>query len=210
MANTTFYTNAEFLQPEQSLRFKLNYLLLSYSAKDVHSTLLNIFEEEYSFYKTLFAASVVAAAPSAEGVPAPAVLPEEEPVPRPPKNRPDMKIRIVKKAASPEPEVEAKPEKVTVEVSSEKEKKALIKKEQADKVKEKNAELLGKGTDPSALLTKANLKKWVEEEGLTYAQIARDHVGLAADHIATVSKGYGFQSPIVKKRAMLFGRKQFS
>lgn len=202
--NTTFYTNAEFLQPDQSLRFKLKYLLLSHTAQEVHATLRSIFEEDYSFYQTLFAASVMAAAPSSTPIPPHVELQRDEPVPRPPKNRPDMKIRIVKKAAAePEPE----PEKLTVEVSSDKEKKALIKKEQADKVKEKHAELVAKGIDPTALLTKTKLRGWVEEEGLTYAQIARDHVGLPADHIATISKGYGFQSPIVKKRAMLFGKK---
>jgi hypothetical protein len=207
--NTTFYTNAEFLQPDQSLRFKLKYLLLSHTAQEVHTTLRNIFEEDYSFYQSLF--SFTAPAPIAAPIPAPApvaapltpVVAQESTL-RPPKSRPDMKIRIVKKAAAePEPE----PEKVSVEVSSDKEKKALIKKEQAEKVKEKNAELVAKGIDPSTLMTKGNLKQWVEVEALTYAQIAREHVGLPADQIATISKGYGFQSPIVKKRAMLFSKK---
>jgi hypothetical protein len=113
-----------------------------------------------------------------------------------------MKIRVVKKdTATP------KPKPIAVEVTTEKEKRALIKKEQAEKVKEKYAELVNKGIEPASLLTKDSLKKWVEEEGLTYAQIARDHVGLPADQIASLAKGYGFQSPIVKKRAMLFANK---
>jgi hypothetical protein len=200
MTNNTFYTNAEFLQPEQSLRFKLKYLLLSHSAQEVHTALRNIFEEEYAFYQTLFSSIPSVPAPVAEPTPPQAV---QENTLRPPKSRPDMKIRIVKKAAAPEPT----PEPVTVEVSSDKEKKALIKKEQAEKVKEKNTELLAQGIDPSNLMTKANLKQWIEVEGLTYAQIARDHVGLPADQIASISKGYGFQSPIVKKRAMIFANK---
>jgi len=206
--NSTFYTNAEFLQPDQSLRFKLKYLLLSHTAQEVHTTLRNIFEEDYSFYQSLFSvpapvAAPIPAPPPAVAAPLTPVVAQESTL-RPPKSRPDMKIRIVKKAAAePEPE----PEKVTVEVSSDKEKKALIKKEQTEKVKEKNAELVAKGIDPSTLMTKANLKQWVEVEALTYAQIAREHVGLPADQIATISKGYGFQSPIVKKRAMLFSKK---
>ena len=117
-----------------------------------------------------------------------------------------MKIRVVKKdTATPTPK--PKPEPVTVEVTTEKEKRALLKKEQADKVKEKNSELVAKGIEPASLLTKESLKNWVEEEGLTYAQIAREHVGLPADQIASLAKGYGFQSPIVKRRAMLFANK---
>jgi hypothetical protein len=115
-----------------------------------------------------------------------------------------MKIRVVKKdTATPIPT----PKPITLEVTTEKEKRALIKKEQADKVKEKYAELVAKGIEPASLLTKESLKKWVEDDVLTYAQIARDHVGLPADQIASLAKGYGFQSPIVKKRAMLFANK---
>jgi hypothetical protein len=115
-----------------------------------------------------------------------------------------MKIRVVKKDTStPIPT----PKPITLEVTTEKEKRALLKKEQADKVKEKNAELVAKGIEPASLLTKESLKKWVEDEVLTYAQIARDHVGLPADQIASLAKGYGFQSPIVKKRAMLFANR---
>jgi len=164
-------------------------------------------EEDYTFLQSLFTPSPQ---PEAQPLqqPQPPALNTQEPVAestlRPPKSRPDMKIRVVKKDTStPKP----KAEPVTVEVTTEKEKRALLKKEQADKVKEKNAELVAKGIEPGSLLSKESLKKWVEEEGLTYAQIARDHVGLPADQIASLAKGYGFQSPIVKRRAMLFANK---
>ena len=161
-------------------------------------------EEDYTFLQSLFAVSPQQEpARSNPEPPAPPTQAQELPTEstlRPPKSRPDMKIRVVKKdTATPKP--------IAVEVTTEKEKRALLKKEQADKVKEKNAELLGKGIEPVSLLTKESLKKWVEEEGLTYAQIARDHVGLPADQIASLAKGYGFQSPVVKRRAMLFANK---
>ena len=174
-------------------------------------------EEDYTFLQTLFAqpapeqvrvpvepeppAPVPASATAAH---AQAQEPVAESTLRPPKSRPDMKIRVVKKdMATPIPT----PKPITLEVTTEKEKRALLKKEQADKVKEKYAELVAKGIEPASLLTKESLKKWVEDEVLTYAQIARDHVGLPADQIASLAKGYGFQSPIVKKRAMLFANK---
>ena len=168
-------------------------------------------EEDYTFLQSLFAHPAPAQPPQ-DQAPQQASPASQEPVAestlRPPKSRPDMKIRVVKKdTAMPMPTPKPKAEPVTVEVTTEKEKRALLKKEQADKVKEKNAELVGKGIEPASLLTKESLKKWVEEEGLTYAQIARDHVGLPADQIASLAKGYGFQSPVVKRRAMLFANK---
>ena len=198
MSNTNFYTTAEFMQPEQTLRFKLKYLLLSHSSKEVYTTLRNIFEEDNAFYQTLFTPT--------QPLPPVVVTPTEPAIQdntlRPPKSRPDMKIRIVKKAA-PEPVVEA-----PVEVSGEKEKKALIKKELAEKIAEKNLELVSAGIDPSSLLTKANLKKWLDTDLLGYTDIARDHVGLPTDQVASIAKGYGFQSPYsLKRKAMMFGNK---
>jgi len=210
--NTTFYTPPEMFHTESTLRYKLRNLMLSHTPQEIYSTFRQMLEEDYTFLQTLFAqqepAPPLAPEPRTTPQPPAAQAQAQEPVAestlRPPKSRPDMKIRVVKKdTATPKP----KPEPVMVEVTTEKEKRALVKKEQADKVKEKNAELVAKGIEPATLLTKESLKKWVEEEGLTYAQIARDHVGLPADQIASLAKGYGFQSPIVKRRAMLFANK---
>jgi hypothetical protein len=120
-----------------------------------------------------------------------------------------MKIRIVKKAAAPlESPAPPPAEPVTVEVSSEKEKKSLIKKELAEKIAEKNAELLAAGVEPVSLLTKANLRGWLEDDGLAYTDIARDHVGLPTDQIASIAKGHGLQSPFsLKRKAIMFSAK---
>lgn len=211
--NTTFYTPPEMFHTESTLRYKLRNLMLSHSPQEIYSTFRQMLEEDYTFLQTLFAQPAQARAPvqpePAATAPATATQAQpQEPVAestlRPPKSRPDMKIRVVKKDTStPIPT----PKPVTVEVTTEKEKRALLKKEQADKIKEKYTELVAKGIEPASLLTKESLKKWVEDEVLTYAQIARDHVGLPADQIASLAKGYGFQSPIVKKRAMLFANK---
>ena len=211
--NTTFYTPPEMFHTESTLRYKLRNLMLSHSAQEIYSTFRQMLEEDYTFLQSLFASpepeqvrgpvqpEPPAPTPAAQ---AQAQEPPAESTLRPPKSRPDMKIRVVKKDTStPIPT----PKPVTVEVTTEKEKRALLKKEQADKVKEKYAELVAKGIEPASLLTKESLKKWVEDEVLTYAQIARDHVGLPADQIASLAKGYGFQSPIVKRRAMLFANK---
>jgi len=205
--NTTFYTPPELFHSESTLRYKLRHLMLAHSPQEIYSTFRQMLEEDYTFLQSLFAPP--APPPQQQQPTAPVAQAQEPPAEstlRPPKSRPDMKIRVVKKDTST-PTPKPKPEPVTVEVTTEKEKRALLKKEQADKVKEKNAELVAKGIEPASLLTKESLKKWVEEEGLTYAQIARDHVGIPADQIASLAKGYGFQSPIVKRRAMLFANK---
>jgi hypothetical protein len=211
--NTTFYTPPDMFHTESTLRYKLRNLMLSHSPQEIYSTFRQMLEEDYTFLQTLFSrpAPEQPRAPVEPEPPVPATHAHahpQEPVAestlRPPKSRPDMKIRVVKKDTStPIPT----PKPITLEVTTEKEKRALLKKEQADKVKEKNAELVAKGIEPASLLTKESLKKWVEDEVLTYAQIARDHVGLPADQIASLAKGYGFQSPIVKKRAMLFANR---
>lgn len=207
--NTTFYTPPEMFHTESTLRYKLRNLMLSHSPQEIYSTFRQMLEEDYTFLQSLFAQPEQARSPVQPEPPAPAPAthaqePPAESTLRPPKSRPDMKIRVVKKdTATPIPT----PKPLTVEVTTEKEKRALLKKDQADKVKEKNAELVAKGIEPASLLTKESLKKWVEDEVLTYAQIARDHVGLPADQIASLAKGYGFQSPIVKRRAMLFANK---
>jgi hypothetical protein len=67
---------------------------------------------------------------------------------------------------------------------------------------------VSKGVDPEGLLTKENLRKWIEVEHLTYAQIARDHVGLPSVQISAVAKGFGFKSQIAKRRAMFLASKK--
>lgn len=202
--NTTFYTPPEMFHMESTLRYKLRNLMLSHTPQEIYSTFRQMLEEDYTFLQSLFAQREPAPPLAPQPPAAQAQEPPAESTLRPPKSRPDMKIRVVKKdTATPKP----KAEPIAVEVTTEKEKRALLKKEQAEKVKEKYAELVNKGIEPASLLTKDSLKKWVEEEALTYAQIARDHVGLPADQIASLAKGYGFQSPIVKKRAMLFANK---
>jgi len=72
----------------------------------------------------------------------------------------------------------------------------------------KSKELVSKGVDPETLLTKENLKKWIDIDCLTYAQIARDHVGLSALQVSNIAKGFGFKSIIAKKRAMIIASRK--
>jgi len=225
--NTTTAENAtNYIIPDTSLRFKLRVLMTQYSSQEIQTTLRQIFEDDYSYYQTLFAVPVpvVEAAPApAASAPAPESATEahesasapnvsEEPISNSSRIRSDTKIRVIKRPVAVEEPVavtEAKDEEASVSViSGDKEKKAQMKREQTEKEMAKYKELVSKGVDPETLLTKENLKKWIDVDCLTYAQIARDHVGLSALQVSNIAKGFGFKSIIAKKRAMIIASRK--
>jgi hypothetical protein len=124
------------------------------------------------------------------------------------KLRPNATIRVVKKPVIEEPVVKDEDVSVVSVNVNEKERRAQIKREQSENESKKYSELVSKGIDPEGLLTKDNLKRWIEVENLTYAQIARDHVGLPSVQISAVAKGFGFRSQIAKRRAMILASKK--
>lgn len=225
--NPLFSTTAEnatnYIIPDTSLRFKLRVLMTQYSSQEIQTTLRQIFEDDYSYYQTLFAVPVpvveAAAVAPAPAAPAPESATEaaapnlvEEPISNTSRIRSDTKIRVIKRPVAVEEVViatEAKDEEASVSViSGDKEKKAQMKREQTEKEMAKYKELVSKGVDPETLLTKENLKKWIDVDCLTYAQIARDHVGLSALQVSNIAKGFGFKSIIAKKRAMIIASRK--
>ena len=226
--STTAENATNYIIPDTSLRFKLRVLMTQYSSQEIQTTLRQIFQDDYAYYQTLFAPLPVAeeavAAPAPEDVPtasASATAPapnvseaeaEQEPISNTSRIRSDTKIRVIKRPVAVEEVVvvtEAKDEEASVSViSGDKEKKAQMKREQTEKEMAKYKELVSKGIDPETLLTKENLKKWIDVDCLTYAQIARDHVGLSALQVSNIAKGFGFKSIIAKKRAMIIASRK--
>jgi hypothetical protein len=159
----------------------------------------------------------VQAQPQQESQPTPLTPTDETPISNTTKLRSDTRIRVVKRPVADAPTEETvavvvqREDAVSVAsaISGDREKKAQMKKEQTEKEGEKYRELVSKGIDPESLLTKENLKKWIDTDGLTYAQIARDHVGLSALQVSNIAKGFGFKSIIAKKRAMFLAAKKF-
>ena len=228
--STTAENATNYIIPDTSLRFKLRVLMTQYSSQEIQTTLRQIFQDDYAYYQTLFAPApvtedtpaAVAPAPVAESpvtpapvpvpAPAPALVEAEEPISNTGRIRSDTKIRVIKRPVAVEEVVvatEAKDEEASVSViSGDKEKKAQMKREQTEKEMAKYKELVSKGVDPETLLTKENLKKWIDVDCLTYAQIARDHVGLSALQVSNIAKGFGFKSIIAKKRAMIIASRK--
>jgi len=59
------------------------------------------------------------------------------------------------------------------------------------------------GVQLSQILTKENLKQWIEVEGHTYAWVAREKAGCPDTQVAATAQMMGVKSTFSKKRAMM-------
>ena len=80
-----------------------------------------------------------------------------------------------------------------------KEMKEFQKTEEEKKRKENE----GLGIELSQILTKENLKQWIEIEGHTYAWVAREKAGCKESQIAATAQMMGIKSRITKKKALI-------
>lgn len=62
------------------------------------------------------------------------------------------------------------------------------------------------GLSVSDILTKENLKQWVEEEGKTYAWVAREKAGCPEAQVAATAQMMGIRSKISRRRGLLMAR----
>jgi len=195
-----------------SLVQDLRYLIAAHSLKGVHEALQELMAEEYAFLSSVFQ----------KGAPALVeenVMVEPEVVAPAPVNQKKLKVTVKKAAEAPalapipEPVVVATPavaqeednkeEGYTGPVYTAQEKKKF----QKEAEEKKHAELAAQGATLSSILTKENLKKWIEEEGRTYAWVAREKAGCPSAQVTAVAKSFGIESKISKKMAMTMIRR---
>ena len=69
----------------------------------------------------------------------------------------------------------------------------------------KHNENVAAGIEVSQILTKDNLKQWVEQEGHTYAWVAREKAGCPDTQVAAMAQMMGIKSKISKHRGILMG-----
>lgn len=74
-----------------------------------------------------------------------------------------------------------------------------------EEAKHKENEALG--IQLYTILTKENLKKWVEEEGQSYAWVAREKAGCSDTQVAATAQMMGIRSKVTKKRGMILSGK---
>ena len=84
-----------------------------------------------------------------------------------------------------------------------KEMKEYQKKAEEDKRKENEAAAI----QLHQILTKENLKQWVETEGRTYAWVAREKAGCPETQVAATAQMMGIKSKISKRRGIMMGGK---
>jgi len=179
-------------------------LLGKYGFKCIHARLIEIMREEYEFLRTHFESVCLSSKP---------VEVTEVPIKKPRKQNTKKVAETVKPVVpidtvhlSPPETTEVKDVIVTLNEKGfrdPKEVKEFQKAAEEAKRKENDAA----GIQIFQILTKENLKKWVEDEGRTYAWVAREKAGCADTQVAATAQMMGIKSKITKKRGMIINGK---
>lgn len=210
-----------------TLQQDLRTLVANHGFEMIHTTLQDMMRQDYEFLSKIFK-SVPVTNPSVLIATVPAIPSIPDTVPPPPPapttNQASKKmIRITVKKEIEEPiqsPVIHPPIAVesttpvetpvnTIEMSDDKPKfrsPTEMKRFQKEAEMKKRAELDAKGISVASLMTRENLKKWIEEEGKTYAWVAREVIGCAETLVSTMSKNYGIQSKISKRKGIIMSR----
>lgn len=69
----------------------------------------------------------------------------------------------------------------------------------------KHNENVAAGIEVAQVLTKENLKQWIEKEGHTYAWVAREKAGCPDTQVAAMAQMMGVKSGISKRRGIVMG-----
>jgi hypothetical protein len=209
-----------------TLQQDIRVLIAAHGFEMVHTTFQEIMRQDYEFLSKIFKTVPAVSVPVSTTAPAPAATPASHEVPPTTHQQNKKMIRItVKKEVEEPPKLVVNPIAVvstlveeetpveesvnTLEMPDEKPKfrsPTEMKRFQKEAEKKKRAELDAKGITVASLMTRENLKKWIEEEGKTYAWVAREVIGCAETLVSTMSKNYGIQSNISKRKGIIMSR----
>ncbi len=199
-----------------SLEYKLRQLVLEYSPKQVHDTLFKMFKQDYDFYQKIFAETKPQTQPKPnQPPPSNTKVTEAQPV-----RKEHKKVIVVRKQEEVQ-SLHLKPEEVDTETSDTpiqqetllklegdaEDKLIVIAAKQKEQEQETHARLVSEGVNPESLLTKENLKEWVEVKKYNFAYIARELVGLTQNQVRFAAKAFNIQSPITERRKRIIGGK---
>jgi hypothetical protein len=145
----------------------LSTLIGAYGITAIHKALMNRMKDEYSYLKKIF-----------EEKEKP-VKEEKE------KENPVVPVITVTEVVKPTAVVEE-----TTKFRDSKEMKEWQRNQEVLKNKENES----KGIKKETLLTKENLKKWIEEEGRTFAYISREYVGCKDSEVSAAAKLFGIDT----------------
>lgn len=196
----------------RNLDAELGSLIGVYGYKDIHTKLTEFMKDDFTFLRSIFEQPVT---------PIPALQPALQnkivmPILTPQKIKRKYQKRVKFEETVAEPVVNSAitetPEVKDIIVTSvvadkqyrdPREIKAFQKAAEESKAREN----LANGVQISDVLTSANLKKWIEEEGRTYAWVAREKSGCPETQVAATAQMMGVKSKISKKRGIIMAGK---
>jgi len=174
-------------------------LVAKYGFKNLHVRLEEIMREEYAYFQTKFQ------------VPVPIVI-KEVVQDTPAVQKKQRKTRVKKQVDTVEHEEETQDVQLSLENTELKDVIVTVtekvnhfrdpkemKEFQKNAVEAKRKENEAAGLTPSHFLTKENLRQWIEEEGKTYAWVAREKAGCPETQVAAQAQMMGLKSRISKK-----------
>jgi hypothetical protein len=175
-------------------------LVAKYGFKNLHVRLEELMREEYAYFCLKFQQ------PAPVSLNQPLQVKQVQEIPLPKKK--DKKIRVKKPVQTSELQaedvqlslenVEMKDVIVTVSEKTFRDPREM-KEFQKAAVEAKRKENEAAGFQPSYFLTKENLKQWIEDEGQTYAWVAREKAGCPETQVSATAQMMGIKSRISKK-----------
>ena len=197
---------------------EIRKLVSSYGYQYVNDTLQSMMKNEYIYLSKLFQTTTT----PVSVVPTPTTL-VAQPTATVKKQKKVKKVKVVDQPKVAEPKVTepkvAKPkvdEPTNTLVLNEEIKEVVVtnttptyrdpkemkefQKTEEEKKRKENEEA---GIELSQVLTKENLKQWIEIEGHTYAWVAREKAGCKESQIAATAQMMGIKSRITKKKALI-------
>jgi hypothetical protein len=147
----------------------LSTLIGAYGITAIHKALMNRMKDEYSYLKKIF-----------EEKEKPVKEEKEKPVKE---ENPVVPVITVTEVATTAVE----------EITKFRDPKE-IKEWQRSQEELKKKENESKGIKKETLLTKENLKKWIEEEGRTFSYISREYVGCKDSEVSAAAKLFGIDT----------------
>lgn len=166
----------ELPSAETRLQTELLSMIGRYGVESVHKALMNRMKDEYSYLKNCFEEKKKDVVKKSVEV-----VKNEEVV----KSNEVVVVDVVENEG--EKIVEVKQDKKSQNFRNSKEVKEWQKVQEEKKFEENRA----KGVVKKDLLTKENLKKWIEEEGRTFSYIAREYIGCRDTEVSAAAKLWG-------------------
>ena len=176
-------------------------LVAKYGFKNLHIRLEEIMRDEYAYFQTKFQ------------LPVQNTVIVKELLQEPPVQKKQRKTKVKKVIPVPV-ETEEQSEDVQLSLENTDLKDVIVtvsektnhfrdpkemKEFQKNAVEVKRKENEAAGLSPSDFLTKENLRQWIEEEGKTYAWVAREKAGCPETQVAAQAQMMGLKSRISKK-----------